>query len=340
MKKEEIILREEAGKLLAEGRVQVIVGYEKGTLALTSPPCFITDPREVDRLVWDPFCTQNLAMYVNGLLTRHKDAQKRLKPEDRTKMAVGIVARGCTSRSLMINLQERQYARDEVFILGLPCEGYIDRRKLAAATGGDEISRATVLEGELLVETSGGETRFSLSGLLADNCLTCLANNPIISDIMIGEPAPPKDGAEEYKKINEMEAMTEDERWAYFSGEMARCIRCYACRNACPSCYCRSCFVEQTQPSWVGLGVNPADTAVFQTMRIFHMAGRCVDCGTCVDVCPMGVDLRTYLKKIDKDGFETFGHRAGMSLEEPALLATFRENDPEDFIFEPGEGHK
>ncbi|MDP2725648.1 MAG: 4Fe-4S dicluster domain-containing protein, partial [Syntrophales bacterium] len=72
-----------------------------------------------------------------------------------------------------------------------------------------------------------------------------------------------------------------------------------------------------------------------QIMRLYHMAGRCVDCGSCTAVCPMDVDLRTYLKKLDSDGWKLFGHRAGASLEEPALLSAFKESDGQDFIFEP-----
>jgi len=33
--------------------------------------------------------------------------------------------------------------------------------------------------------------------------------------------------------------------------------------------------------------------------------------------------------------FEMFRHRAGVSLDQPAPLSTYSENDPEDFIFEP-----
>jgi ferredoxin len=73
-------------------------------------------------------------------------------------------------------------------------------------------------------------------------------------------------------------------------------------------------------------------------MRLYHMVGRCVDCGSCVAVCPMGVDLRKFLKKLDKDAFEMFGHRAGISLEEPAPLSTYGENDPEEFTFNPKAG--
>ena len=73
-------------------------------------------------------------------------------------------------------------------------------------------------------------------------------------------------------------------------------------------------------------------------MRMYHMVGRCVDCGSCVAVCPMGVDLRKFLKKLDSDACELFGHRAGVALEEPAPLGAYRENDREDFIFDPKAG--
>ncbi|MDD5775777.1 MAG: 4Fe-4S dicluster domain-containing protein, partial [Candidatus Omnitrophica bacterium] len=124
----------------------------------------------------------------------------------------------------------------------------------------------------------------------------------------------------------------------YFTKEMAKCIRCAACRNVCPSCYCRICFAEQSQPQWVGISDDPSDTQMFQLMRMYHMVGRCVDCGSCISVCPMGVDLRKFLKKLDKDAFELFEHRAGASLDSPAPLSTYKENDKEDFTYNPGGG--
>jgi hypothetical protein len=51
----------------------------------------------------------------------------------------------------------------------------------------------------------------------------------------------------------------------------------------------------------------------------------------------MGVDLRKFLKKLDKDAFDMFGHRAGVSLDELAPLGAYRETDKEDFIFEPAK---
>ncbi|MCX7981933.1 MAG: 4Fe-4S dicluster domain-containing protein [Syntrophales bacterium] len=328
-------LREEAKRLLAEKKVDVIVGYEAGTLPLTATPTFITDPAEAERLVWNPLCVHNLAKYVHDVITQHRNSQKRVKPESRTRKVVGVVARGCTSRSIILHLQERQYGREDIVIIGVPCQGYIDRKKLSVSLNGEEVLSGTIEGDEIKVMTGTGEKRLRLSDVLADNCITCRFNNPIISDVSLGEPASAMKAEEEFNEVNAFEQLSSDERWAYFEKEMAKCIRCYACRQACPSCYCPECFVEQSRPQWVGIGGDASDTQVFQIMRIFHMVGRCVDCGSCIAVCPMGVDLRKFLKKLDKDAFELFGSRAGSSLEDPPVLSTFKEHECEDFIYNP-----
>jgi ferredoxin len=331
-------LRQEAKRLLAEKQVDVVVGYEEGTLPLTATPCFITTPEGAARLVWNPCCVQNLAKFVHDLLSQHREAQKRLKPETRKKRIVAVVARGCTTRSLVIQLQEKQYERDEVVILGVPCGGYLDARKLAALAGGEEIRAGALQEGAVLLTTRKGEQRAPLQELLAECCLTCRFNQPVLADFQAGEAAPAAAADREYEAVEAFENLPAEERWAYFEKEMAKCIRCTACRNVCPSCYCRICFAEQSQPQWIGIGADETDTQLFQLMRMYHMVGRCVDCGSCVAVCPMGVDLRKFLKKLDRDAFDLFGHRAGVSLDEPAPLGAYRENDPEDFIFEPKMG--
>jgi ferredoxin len=329
-------LREEVKRLLLEKKADVIIGYEKGTLPLTATPCFITLPEEADKLVWNNFCTQNLAKYVHDLIMAHKNSQKRVKPEDRKKKVIGVVARGCTTRSLIIHLQERQYGRDEVYIIGVPCDGYVDGKGLKAAIGGADIVDGSLDGGQIKMKTSDGDKAVALKDVLADCCKTCRFNNPIISDVMIGEPAPAMNPDAEYNEVKEFEAKPIEERWAYFIKEMEKCMRCNACRQACPSCYCPTCFVEQSQPQWVGIGEDKSDTQVFQLMRLYHMVGRCVDCGSCVAVCPMGVDLRKFLKKIDKDGWEMFGSRAGSSMEDMPPLGRYDEHhDKGDFVYNP-----
>ena len=123
-----------------------------------------------------------------------------------------------------------------------------------------------------------------------------------------------------------------DARWEAFKAEMEKCIRCYACRNACPMCYCSECFVERSVPRWVGEGSDVSDTMVFHITRAMHLAGRCGECNACVEACPMNVDLKLINGKINSDLLELFGHRAGVDPEAPAALATFDPNDYNDFI--------
>ncbi|MGD0276347.1 MAG: 4Fe-4S dicluster domain-containing protein [Syntrophales bacterium] len=328
-------IRESAKTLLEEKKVDVIIGYEQGTLPLTATPCFITAPVEADRLVWNAFCVQNLAKFITDIISLHKASQKRVKPEDRKKKVVGVVARGCTSRSMVLHLQEKQYERDEIVIIGVPCTGYVDKRKIAAVVAYEDITGGEMAGDQIAVKTSGGEKKVPLKDVLADNCITCRFNNPVLQDMMMGDAAPPMNTSDEYREVEAFENLSMEERWAYFTKEMAKCIRCYACRQACPSCYCPMCFVEQSQPRWAGVGEDATDTEVFQLMRLFHMVGRCVDCGSCVAVCPMGVDLRKFLKKLDKDTLELFENRAGSSLDDPPPLSTYRDNDKEDFIYTP-----
>ena len=214
----------------------------------------------------------------------------------------------------------------------------MDGRKLAALAGGEEIREGSLNDGKVAVKTVKGEHQAALEELLADNCLACRFNEPVMADISTGKGTPIAAAEKEYEPVTAFENLPAEERWAYFEKEMAKCIRCTACRNVCPSCYCRICFADQSQPRWVDIGADASDTQLFQLMRMYHMVGRCVDCGSCTAVCPMGVDLRKFLKKLDKDAFDMFGHRAGVSLEEPAPLGTYKETDKEDFIFEPKHG--
>jgi formate dehydrogenase subunit beta len=232
-------LRQTASELLAGKKVDVVIGYELGTLPLTATPVFVTKPEDAERLVFNSLCTQNLAKYVHDIITQNRDAQRRLKPEERKQKVVGVVARGCTTRSIVLNLQERQYAREELLIIGVPCGGYIDSKKLTAALNGEEILEGALVGDKITVKTPAGERNLPTALLLAENCATCAYNNPVIADVSLGEPAAAADSAAEFKKVDDFAALSTAERWDYFSKDMAKCVRCYACRNACPSCYCK-----------------------------------------------------------------------------------------------------
>jgi ferredoxin len=312
------MLREAAHKLLAEGTVEMIIGYERGTLPLRSTPCFIRDPDQVDRLVWDLTCENNLATYL-----QHATGK------------VGIVAKGCDARSIVTKIVEHQVPREDVVVIGVPCQGVLDRQAIEAQLEGNEVLETEVANGRITLRGKEFEETVELREVLCDDCAVCRHKNPPLYDVLIGEPV--QDVAEREKDdagpaVQQLESWSADERWAYFSEEFSRCIRCYACREACPCCYCTECFVDQSQPSWFAKSDDLSDVMAFHLVRIYHIAGRCLDCGACARACPMNIDLRTLGRKLEKDVRALYGYETGMDVEALPLLGTFRSDDPQDFI--------
>lgn len=99
-----------------------------------------------------------------------------------------------------------------------------------------------------------------------------------------------------------------------------------------PLCYCHVCFVDESQPQWCGKGQDEADVATFHLLRAFHCAGRCTDCGACESACPMGIKVRRFTSKIEKDVRELYGYTPGLDLESTPPLSVYRPNDPQEFI--------
>jgi len=108
-------MREQAAQLLREDVVDVVIGFKASALALRAQPAFITAPEQVEEMVLNGFCQSNLASYVT-----------RRSKEER----VGIVCRGCESRAVRVLVSEHQHDRDKLYVIGVPCEGIIDWRKV------------------------------------------------------------------------------------------------------------------------------------------------------------------------------------------------------------------
>ena len=57
-------IRETAKRLLKEGKVDVFIGYKKGSVPMMNEPVLISDPEKADILYWDSNCGLNLCNYL------------------------------------------------------------------------------------------------------------------------------------------------------------------------------------------------------------------------------------------------------------------------------------
>ena len=308
-------LRDVVASLLADGKVDVVIGYEDGTLPLRTKACFVRDPSDARRLVWSPLCANNIGTYVLDMPGK-----------------VGIVAKACDARALACAISEGQASKENVTIIGVPCEGVIDLHKLEDRLGDREVLDGKLGGGMVVVSGEGFSESFPLEDLLCVGCKACMHRNAPISDIQIGDPSPELVLADPYADVREFESLSSDEKRAHFEQELATCIRCYACRQACTLCYCAECFVDQTLPTWYRKTGAFSDTLFYHIVRALHLAGRCVGCGACTRACPMGIDLTVLNRKLLKDARELFGHESGLDLEAAPLLSASSPDDPQEFV--------
>jgi formate dehydrogenase subunit beta len=165
-----------------------------------------------------------------------------------------------------------------------------------------------------------------LSDVCPDKCKTCQYPTPIVYDRLVGDPiTSDKSPDSVYADIKEFENKTLEERLQYWEQEFDRCIRCYACRNACPMCICQdSCIAETRDPHWISQRATLSEKFMFHMIHALHLAGRCVECGECERACPMGIPVNKLKRKINLDMKELFGYEPGIDPEDKPPLYTFK----------------
>jgi formate dehydrogenase (coenzyme F420) beta subunit len=307
-------IKEVSKGLLKDEKVEMIIGFRKGSDPLKNEPCMIKNPEDIDSLVWDSTCTMNLVNYLTN----------------RTEK-IGILAKGCDSRNINTHIVENKIKRDQLYIIGIPCTGMLDRVKITGKIAEEVVELVENGENVVIKGAKQEETAERID-LLQENCQMCTHRNPVIYDELIADPVKEQTDIEKYQDIKDVEAMSGDDRWQYFDDLLSPCIRCYACRNACPLCYCPECFVDESTPQWVGKSDDPTDTKVFHLLRAFHCAGRCTDCGSCEQACPMDIKVRMLTKKLSKDCLELYDWETGLTPDQRPPLDTFKPDDQEDFI--------
>lgn len=307
-------IREISLELLEKGEVAKVIGFAQGTIPMATSPIAITKKQDIEKLVFNSTCGLNLANYIR-----------------QQKGKIAVVAKGCDARNIVTHIVENQIPRDQIYIIGVPCQGMIDKTKIASLFE-DEITGFSEAGDILTVLSCSKEEKLDKKEYLRENCQLCLHRNPVIYDVLAADPVQEQTFDHPYPDVEKIEAMDAGTKWQHFQDLTKNCIRCYACRNACPLCYCPTCFVDESGPQWVGKGQDKTDVNTFHFLRAFHCAGRCTDCGACVEACPMDINVRDFTRKLNKDSFELFEWEAGLDLTRRPPLDAYSPDDPNDFI--------
>ncbi len=127
------------------------------------------------------------------------------------------------------------------------------------------------------------------------------------------------------KDFASLKEMSSDERRNYWSEQFNRCIKCYGCRDACPICYCKDCYLEADRGLVAG-GKVPPDV-IFPMVRIYHVMDSCVNCGQCQDACTMELPLSLLIFLLNRELTSIFKYEPGTDVEELPPLKTVPERE-------------
>ncbi len=109
-------IKKNAKELLTENKVQLVVGFEKGT-ANKVRPAFFTKVEDLEKLIFNEFCIHNLALYLK------KDICQKAT-------SLAITANPNVVRSILQLASENQIKEEKITIIGVTfennCVGILD----------------------------------------------------------------------------------------------------------------------------------------------------------------------------------------------------------------------
>ena len=218
---QEIINR--AKELLANKTVARVLGWKAGDLPYNPEPAYFETEESLKDFVYNGFCGANLSKYMIEASKMEGKTMVCLKP--------------CDTYSFNQLIKEHRVDREKAYIVGVGCKGKLDIEKIRkqGIKGIQSIKGAELTDdAEVLnMETLYGEKICDWKDAMLERCHVCKGKEHQIYDELIGESKDTKD-ADRFDEVKRIEAMSPEEKFAFFQKELSKCIRCNAAvANVC-----------------------------------------------------------------------------------------------------------
>ncbi len=321
--------------MLQSGLVEEVLAFVSGLHESDIVPQFIADVKDIERIVTLSYYPCSLAK----LVAEYGEMGKK----------IGMVARSCDVRAAVELAKRQQINLDNLYVIGIECYGVV--------TTGDSKGKVYVFPEEMEID---GKRKPLDRDAIAPHCLRCeypiatmadvncriesdegcsvTANTDkgktILAAAKISVQEGPQSDVSKVKEralnqqaaeFNELKNMNPKERLNYWLAQFDKCIKCYGCRNACPICYCKDCYLGPDKALVQRGGLPPE--RIFHIGRLLHIGDSCVDCGQCETTCPMGIPVSKLYHMLYKELSPIFDYEAGFDLESLPPVSTISTKD-------------
>ncbi len=317
MQRLENAVKSKALELLNNQTVNRVLGWTKGEFCYDVSPAVFYNEKDLENFVYNGFCGANLSKY--------------LIEESKKEGKILVFLKPCDTYSFNQLIKEHRIKRENVYIVGVECQGKFDVQHLNAKG----IDFVESVEETLDKVTVNGSIVLDRDEIKLERCTVCDKKHVVYDEIVeINEKIP--SNKDRFALVKELEAMTPDERYAFWKKELSKCIRCNACRNVCPACNCTKCVFDNDNSEIASKANSDSfEEKLFHIIRSFHVAGRCTDCGECSRVCPQNIPLHLLNRKYISDINELYGEfHAGEDDHTKGPLTNFskEDKDPTDAV--------
>ena len=310
--------------LLANEIVDGVLTLNKGVDVYDGVPRLLTSAEEVIETCGSLHCAPTM---VSDLISDFLADEK-----------IAVAVKPCDAKAINELVKRHRIDGDKIITVGLNCGGTV-RPEVAQEmiekfynVDPSKVVKEEIDKGKFIIELDDGEEiGIKIDDLeeegygRRDNCQRCELKVPRNADIACGNWGSEPGWTFVEMGIRNTGKQLDDglsiEEW---EAQWNKCIKCFACRDVCPICWCHECELEK--PYFKDDPQSPPDPLGFHGVRLSHMSPSCINCGQCDDVCPMEIPVSKLFHKLQKKYENQTGYIAGIGDEKPPLYSPMKED--------------
>lgn len=302
----------------------LIISYKESGIPGQMTPFFVRSSDKIDLISLTPFCINNLSVYLSELTHIELIGSGN-------KGKVFVTVKPCDVSSVLQIISDAQISKDKVTMIVFECDGIVSVKDIRDRIL-DDFSAIETNDNHLVVSTmQKGNIKLNKSDVTSAKCKEC--SNCILPETydyyFVGTEKKASKVSNKNKISSTLvqDSLKRSDLKKLVDAELTKCIRCNACRNICPACFCSDqCIMDKPKlvTPFISKENSLQNNILYHLIRFYHVAPNCTGCSECERVCPQNIKLSIFYKYLNRFTEKELGYNPGKSDLERQKLLNYR----------------